>query len=213
MMKYIRIFGFILLYFLCTGKSCDEKSQEAAQKEEQSLQQAIDSVKTEFQADYLPGSSLKAFEENARQKLVSFTDYFRILNDLNLDSSFREQAAGMIRELFYPGKVRLDLSLPGKPALNKIDLDELLKGKALREYNRSELIIDSIRVTDPLHRTGASEYRGILEFTQGFSGISAKDTVIARPQARKMDIIAIKVKRPFGKDTLLIWKILLGDIH
>lgn len=213
MMKYIRIFSFILLYFLCTAKSCDDRAQENVQDEERTLHGTMDSLKTEFQADYLPEASLNAFVENAKQKLVNFADYFRIVADTSLDRSFRDQADQLIRDLFYPGTVQLDLSLPGKPAGKKIYLDELLKGDLFIKYSTSELIIDSIRVINPLHRTGESEYRGVLEFTQGFRGFSLNGPVIAGPEPRKIEIIAEKVRKPFGNDTLLIWKIFLGDMY
>ena len=67
-------------------------------------------------------------------------------------------------------------------------------------------------IADIAYRT-ESTYKGILMFSQQLRIFSASDTLIRGSFQKKVDIIAAKIRKPFGNDTLKSWKVFLGTIE
>ena len=189
MRKYLIIPGLLLAFFLFSAKSCDEDTEENRRLEEVEMKEAIDSVKGEFEAEFLTEESLFAFEQKAKQKLRDFADYWNIANDTSLDSAFRGQAETMSKNLFYLQQVPMTSRHP-----------------------TFEIFIDSIHVVQPLQRTVNSGYYGILGFKLEVREYTLGDTVITGPNSKMIEMVATKTASPFGSDTLKIWKVYLGKM-
>jgi len=187
--RYLIIPGLLFAFILFSAKSCEKDTEENRRLEEAEFKEAVDRVKDEFEADFLREESLFVFEQKAKQKLKDFADYMNIANDTSLDSAFRAQAANMANDLFY--------------------------SQTAPEFSSDKvfgLAIDSIRVIEPLHRTGNSGYQGILGFCQKVKEYTKGDTVIIGSTSKMIEMVAVKSTSTFGSDTLRIWKIYLGKL-
>lgn len=211
-MRVFRISGLFILYLLLCSKGCDDREAKTQQKETAALEFTQDSVLAKFQSDILPEVSLRAFEENAKQKLVDFADYFSIMCDTSLDSSFRKQAEKMIKDMFYRDDLQLELTLPGKQEMFEITLEKLLNMNFLSKYNKSELTFDSIYVSEFLHMDKTARYTGKLTFRQGFKALTGKDLISIKPIRKNVSVFVTKYPKPFGKDTMKVWEVFLGEI-
>jgi hypothetical protein len=212
-MKFLRITGFLLIYLLLCSKGCDDREEKSPQLDEAKVKKAYDSILLNFRTDILPESSLRAFEENAKQKLADFADYFNIVIDTSLDTSFRHQAAKMIREIFYRDNLQLQLTLPGKMETQAITLDELMSHSFLSGYGKPGLILDSICISDHIHSNGSSGYTGKISFRQGFTGISEKDQIFINPTPKEVILHLNKHPKQFGSDVRDVWELSLGQIE
>ena len=187
---FARTLGMMLLFLVVTAKTCEDHSVDAIREEEAELNTSIDSIRQEFQSEHLSETDLAAFEEKAKQKLADYADYFLIVSDTSLDTSFRNQAGAMIRELFYTGET---------PAGFPICLN-------------SRLFIDSMAVAESLHRSGKQEYTGVLAFRQECRSVTTMDTIIVDISCKRISVYAAKTVKIFGNDTLLVWNVFLGKI-
>jgi hypothetical protein len=211
-MKFFRITGLFMLYLLLSSKGCDDRESKSQQQEDTELEIKQDSLLAKFSSDILTEPALRAFEENGKQKLADFADYFNIMADTSLDTSFRNQAKKMIRDLFYPANPQLDLTLPGQTETRKFRIDELLNINFLSGYRKPELILDSIRLRDPLHVDKSSGYIGTLSFRQGFKAFSGNEPIAVKPVWKIVLIIAERHPKRFGKDAKEVWEVFLGPI-
>jgi len=76
-----------------------------------------------------------------------------------------------------------------------------------------DLNFDSIILSEPLHRDNDLNYTGNLEFFLRYDAHPVSNSVIAHSNSKRADIIATKVRKPFGRDTLQIWQVYLGNIR
>ena len=190
MRRRLIIPSLLVASILFSAKSCYEDTEENRRMEEEALIKAMDSVKDEFGAEFLHEESLFAFEQKAKQKLRDYADYLSIATSDTLDMAFRAQADSMIRDLFMPG------CIPGIPQKGPVKLS-----------------LDSIYVFNPLHRSGRFEYRGTLSFVQHTRNLSGDKSILRKPEQKMIEIFAVRQVIPIDTDTLVIWKVLLGDIH
>ena len=70
MRRFIYIFIGLLIYLVFSSRSCVPDTEKIS--EEVLVEQAMDSLKSEFASDDLPGRSLRAFEAKATEKLADF---------------------------------------------------------------------------------------------------------------------------------------------
>jgi hypothetical protein len=211
-MKAVRITGAMLLYLLLAAPGCEGPEPVTDQQKNSALVASRDSIRNAFTADHLTDADLRAFEENARQKLSEFADYFNISADRSLDTFFRMQASRAVRDLFLPGSVQLSLSMPGKRYPKNLSLDGLLENGLGKAPGPGRILFDSIRLVEPLHLTGALEYRGLLQMSQSSQAISGNDTLTSGPVSAKVEIAAVKTVKVFGSDTLDVWEVFLANI-
>ena len=213
MRKFLVIFCAILAYLALSSKSCSSDEKEEAANKEAELVKTRVSIKNEFESDDLSRKSLKGFEAKAKQDLVDFSDYLTICSDNRLDSSFRNQARLMILDLFISDSVRISGLLINGQYQKIVPLVELLNSKAADSYNSINFKFEDIKVREPFRRTDEFNYKGRLSFSRTMKARNASDTVTTNPFRMEADIYASKVLKAFGKDTLRVWEVFLGEIR
>jgi hypothetical protein len=212
MRKFLIIFCAILVYLVISSKSCGSDEQEEAASKETELALTKQNIKNEFESDELSKKSLKAFEVKAKQELVDFSDYLRICSNKQLDSSFRTQARRMIRDMFITDSVRINGLLIDGQDKKIVPLIELLDFKAAGNITSMDLKFDDIKLTEPLRKTDEFNYKGRLAFSRNVKTFTAFDSSTYSPARMEAEIYASKVFKAFGKDTLQVWSVFLGDI-
>jgi hypothetical protein len=212
MRRFLIIFAVALAYLLLCSKACDDNVQENEKMEQDKIIAIRDSIRDEFEADYLSEGSLYALEATARQKLSDFADYMQIMTDTTLDSSFKKKAGDMIKKMFISENVRLHFSLQEDRKEKKLTVKELLADGLKTPYASARFIFDSIEVQEPLHRINTDTYSGKLSFTQKFTVYSQPDTPTTSSVRKTIDVFAMKVDKVFGDDTLSMWGVFLGDM-
>lgn len=213
----MRIFLIIpaafLVYFLVGPGSCGSDEMQESGREEAELYRTRDSIRNEFTADELTQQHVRAFEEKAKQILVDFSDYFNIYSDTSYDKTFRDHSLQMIFELFLSDSSTLNLLPPGQGTEEGLRLTAFFDSGIVFQNHYHRFIFDSIRISDSLQRTDSLRYSGNLVFSQQTDSFIAPDSVAVFYSDRKAEIIVAKVMRPFGSDTLQVWRVFLGDIH
>jgi hypothetical protein len=177
----------LILYLLLSSKSCDSNEQNSARRDKNKAEQSRDSITSVFGSEKLDQPELKAFEVTARLKLNDLADYLKILNDSAADQAFKQKAGEMASSLFIPGKT-VPSGLLG-------------------------IVFDSIRVTRSLERLNDSIYSGVLSFTFRLPASAGKSRPSSGACSKVVDIFALKQEKVFGKDTIRVWNVLLGDIR
>jgi hypothetical protein len=212
MRRFLYILGAILAYFVFCSKSCTSEEKDNSLRQETELAQTKKNIKEEFESEKLSRKSLRAFEVKAEQKLVDLADYLHIYDDESMDDSFKKQARQMILDLFLPDNVMINLNLSGEKDQKRFTVAEFLNKDQTSGYHSRDYIFDSIEIARPLRSTDETDYRGSLVFSCRMIAYSSSDTVRMGPVKMEADIIAAKVKKPFGTDTLSVWGVFLGNI-
>lgn len=207
MNRFFKISALILAYLLFSAKSCDNHNGEKT-----GITASIDSIRKEFQADNIREESLGAFETNARQKLSDFSDYLQLFMSPSIDSLFRDKTRDMIRDIFISDSVSLRFLQNQGTKDQELTLAQLLKNGLRNESMHSGFIFDSVKVYRPFTRISDTVYSGSLDFSQKLIRFSLQDTAVIRSEIKTADVFIVKRDKIFGKDTLRIWKVLLGNI-
>ena len=210
MRKFSYILMGCILYLLLSADSCNSNRPESSEMHDVELTKEMKDLKTEFESDALTEKSLTAFEVKAKQKLVDFSDFLAIYTTEPIDELFKSQARQMILDLFITGKVRINDLLVNEPDQKDILINDFLDLKS--EYRSMNLKCDSINISEPLHRTKEMNYTGSLRFYRLLEVRTSSDTLIIAPARMEVEIFVSKVKKPFGKDTLQIWNVSLGNM-
>lgn len=213
MRTYLIISVSLLAFLLFSSKKCESPEEENAVREEIAFKATLDSINMVFEADYLSEQTLRAFEEKSKQKLIDFADYLLIYTDKSLDETFRDHARRMIRDLFISDSVHINLKVSDEREKKNISINELLKMEPGPGESHMKFIFDSIDLSEPLHRVNDLNYKGSLKFSQQYEVTSVTNSPITCSVSKKVEIIATKVRKPFGGDTLQIWKVYLGNIR
>ncbi len=187
MKRIVKILPLILIYLIVCAKSCDNNEQSTLEFERYKATNVKDSITSVFESNTLNQNELKAFETMARLKLNDLADYLKIMNDSSAEKTFKEKAREMATALFIPGK-----KVPEYPP---------------------GTVFDSIRVCRKLQAVSDSLYSGQLGFSVKLSPSYQVKRNITDAGTRIVDIFALKQKKVFGRDTLKIWNVLLGDIR
>jgi hypothetical protein len=191
MKKLLKITGAVLLGIVLSAPGCEGPG--TGRQDEAALVASRDSILSEFTSDRLTDADVRAFEENARLKLSEFADYFNISTDPSLDTAFRTEARRMAGWLFRAG-------------------DERILADFYRDHRTCRISFDSIRLAEPLRPSAAAEYRGLLAARQTSRCTAGKDSTTAVDPAT-VEIIAAKTAKVFGRDTLNVWEVFLGDLR
>jgi hypothetical protein len=209
--KYLKISILAFVLFVIYAPSCvDEEAQ--AIREESLLTGARNDIRAEFEADYLSEAALFAYESTAKQKLTDCIDYLHILADTSLDMYFRLKAGEMIESSFITENVEVQLSQPGDKWSKKLEIQKLVKKGLKDELSFLDFSVDSIRVIQPLQRTGDDSYSGKLRFSQNFYNPDNSGTE-TKTISRSLNVFVIKEDKIFGSDTLRVWSVKLGNIR
>jgi hypothetical protein len=200
----------IVVYFLCSGKSCSSGEGEGSRMNAK-ITMIRDSVMEVFETDYLPDATLHAYELTAKQKLMDLTDYYMILNDTSADPLFRKRAADLIRASFITDQAIFKLNIHNWESSCR--LNEFLREGLANHYPLARVKMETIRIQSPLRRINDTLYTGKLRF--GLSTVLSLEDhhKIATPEQRSVEMHVARVKKVFGNDTLRVWSVLLGDMN
>jgi hypothetical protein len=212
-MKWISyIWILIIVYFICSARSCTEDEDSVAKREEQYIMNLTDSVKHVFMSDSLSDKSLRAFEITAIGKLNDFADYMKIISDTTLDLKFRQHAAELVRDLFVPGEIELKnwskaYSVPGLSNL------VLLLEHSLSEGISCWIQPSQINVINPFTQVNDSTVTGSLSFIQNCIPFNTTGQFEIVSGEVVIDIYIIKEIKSFGDKRLRVWEVYLGAIE
>jgi hypothetical protein len=213
MRKSLFILMLLLVYLLFSSKSCSSDEKDVADRQEADLMKVKKSLKDEFESEKLSRKSLNAFEVKAEQKLVDLADYLQIYSDNKMNEAFKGQARQMILGLFISDSVKISSVLSDEKEGNSLPLTKFLHIDEGSNDLSIDFKFDSIEIIKPLHRTGEFNYAGSLAFTRRIISYSSSDTLFFSPVKMDVDIIAAKINKTFGKDTLRVWEVFLGEIR
>jgi len=211
MERRLTILFSILLYFILCGKSCvKEPAQDFRRIKE--VETAKDSIRIEFEADYLSEEARVAAEMTAIQKLADLADYMKIYTDASMDTLFREKAGEMIRGIFFTEDARLAMGTTRNKKMKSITMGEFMKEGFGKDFIYTEVIFDSIRVMEPLQKSGELEYTGKLSANQAIISYTDSDSVFSPSIPVTIEIISSRRIKIIGNDTLMVWTVSLGDM-
>jgi len=210
MRKFIFIIAAILCYITLSSKSCSDRKQNDNLSQEEKLIHEKADIRNEFESEFIPEKSLTAFEYKAKQKLTDLSDYLNILSDSSIDNSFKEQSKLMVLNLFVSDTIGISNCLTNDTDFRKESIKNFVKNTTFTGSNK--IILDSIRVIEPLHITSDHSYNGRLAFSRRMKNRSAKDTFWSPPASLQAEFFVSKIKKSFGTDTLQVWHLSFGTI-
>ena len=211
-MKWTRyILILIMIYLVCSARTCNEDEETTASNEEKYIMNLKDSVKHVFMSDSLTDQLLRAYEVTALEKLNDFADYMRIFSDTTLDLKFRQHAAELVKGLFISDKIELysRSKIYPEPDFNTL---EFLLAYGLSEGISCWINPLQITVSNPFVRKNDSTFIGNLSFINKCVPLSRKDTSEIKSRELVIDIYLVKKLRSFGIDQIRVWDVYLGDI-
>jgi hypothetical protein len=204
--------ALVLFYLLTTAKSCDRQEQDDDSRDQARIKSAQDSLRSTFASDTLPGASLRAFEATAKIRLADFSDYLSILADTSVDAAFRNKAREMILALFISENSVLWLTGPGNQGRREVSVKQVLASAEEGAAMLGKIMPGSIVAQNPLQRAGDSIYTGQLSFSYIPSGHDPEKTPEQKPAGGTLNFLLAKHKKAFGKDTLMVWEVFLGEL-
>lgn len=210
--------GFLILlaipaYLILSSKSCDSDREHNAAMQKAKTEQTKEWIREEFETEYLTGQTLRAFELKAKQKLVDFADYLSLYYNKKLDKALKDQAGQVIAGLFASDKTVIQSFFPPKNNSIGYPLTDFLGHDFMPEYNTVNVLIDSIAIDTPLRRSGNDLFRGTLTFFRRLEACTPSDTLMIPGNRMNVEIIAKKVNKTFGSDTLQVWGVFLGNMR
>ncbi|MBN2172996.1 MAG: hypothetical protein JW731_02610 [Bacteroidales bacterium] len=206
MNRFLKISSFLLLSMVLWAPSCEDE-EESARKEMALLKETREDIRQEFESEYLNEASLFAYEANAKQKLSDCFDYFTIVSDTLQSIAFRKKAGEMIVSNFISTPVYLDFIDTETIQDSAVEMRKMIKSILDNEISLSRFSADSIYVLESLQRVKTSKYAGKLGFNLIFLNTTETDN-----KDRAVEFYLEKEKKTFGKDTLNIWNIRLGNL-
>ncbi|MDZ4203860.1 MAG: hypothetical protein U1C46_03475 [Bacteroidales bacterium] len=209
MKRILKILALALVYLIAGGRSCSDEEQASEFIRNKTLSEITDSIRLEMDTDDLPEHLLRAFELAAIQKLSDFTDYWQIVTDASLDTTFRKQAAVLARSLFINDDVCLNLRFQNDLSDELLPLDKLLNAVLNDQNVKSNFIIDSIGVEKPFTRISDAAFLGYLKFkiNRPHGMLDHKVTIA---ESNRIEILLVKADKKLGGQTLKIWSVWLG---
>ena len=119
----------------------------------------------------------------------------------------------MIRDIFISEDVRLSFGNNEKKYAKNPVLSQFLEKGPDNDYYSASIVFDSIYISDPLKKTGAESYAGVLGCFQEIAYITGADTITTPPEAITVEMFATRAIKIFGADTLFVWEVSLGDMR
>lgn len=203
---------FISLYLLFCGKSCTDDSV-IIKIQETEAEKAKDSIRHEFEADYLTEEARYAAETNAIRKLNDLADYLEIYADKSMDSIFRAQAGNMIRGLFDTGDAGLSFGEIKNRKMKYLAVDEFIEKGFGKDVSKAKVVFDSVMVLAPLQKSDKESYTGKLEAYQSVIRYSLTDSIISPTIPITIEFISSRQIKIVGSDTLNVWVVSLKGLQ
>ena len=155
---------------------------------------------------------MKAFEKRAIQKLEDLKDYFEILSNSKIDTTFKNQAIVMASELFSTKEntitINLDESKESTPQKASSFFNSLQNGNlAMLSFQ-----IHDIYMIKNIKHLNENEYKGAIKFMLSVTSNNKEIQIPPKIVEMQCDIIAKKVRKQFGKESKQVWEVFLGNI-
>jgi hypothetical protein len=212
MKRFVIITCSVMAFLVFCSKSCETPENKATMNEEIAFKATLDSITSSFVTDHLSEQTLRSLEVKAEQKLADLADYLQIYTDKSLDKSFRDHARQMIRDLFISDSVMIFLLVTPGISEECISLKDFLRSSTGLPGKSLKFTFDSLILTKPLRRINEICYTGNMSFLQRYQMPCSSNPEVSYSVKKEVEIIAKKVTKAFGSDTLKIWSVLLGDI-
>jgi hypothetical protein len=197
------------LYLLLCSQGCDHRD-EAGQADQARVEKTQDSLRAAFQSGNLSEESLKAFETMAEQKVADLGDYFGILRDSSIAETFKEKTREMILGLFINDSSLLHLEGPGRSA-EPVSVNSLIRPGSGYSSLPGNIPYDSVRVIHTLHQINDTLCSGQLCFPFRVPGKKEGKQAGKPVSSCTVDFIVLRCSKKFGKDTLKVWSVFLGN--
>jgi hypothetical protein len=200
----------VFLYLLLTAESCGGDEQYTARQEQKKLDSSIVSISKEFSSSDVSAFTLLIFGETARMNFQDLLDYLTLLSDTTLAPAFAARAGLMTGELFVSANALLQFGGEKGTGLKKIPVYELIDTKSGVFKCIQVIPPDTVWVNRDLKRISDTLYAGELGYaTLGKNLLKMQGTIF--PGNGTMEFFAVKRPKCFGKDTLRIWRVMLGE--
>jgi hypothetical protein len=210
MKKAIQLSVFILLYMLFCAKSCDNEEQFTEARQQQLIKNEKDSIRKAFGSDTLSVAALYAFEETAKLRFTDFLDYLSVLTEKNTAPEFMTHARQMTRSLFRSEDLVFRFNLPDGSGKKVITLKEFTGEGSAPPENISTIQPDSIFLVQHLKPVSDTVFAGRLGFLSR-NVLTRTELKKYHLSGRTMDFYAVRREKSFGKDTLMVWTVFLGE--
>lgn len=211
MKRALKITALALVYLFLCGKSCQD-DQEITLRQEEEVAAIKDSLRSEFETEYLSEESRFALEASAIQKIKDLADYLTIFLDPAMDSLFRQQAAGMITGMFHSMDAELSIGFPPTDNETSGKVRDIFGEMGWHGWQSIAIEFDSLTVPDHLQRSGTGSYHGKIRGHQKLTFKPVFDSVSSFHDPVTIHISASQEEKIFGPDTLRVWSIFLGDM-
>jgi hypothetical protein len=198
MKRSFQILTLGVLYLLLCSKSCSDREEFDAKREQEEIRQTKDSVIAVLGSDTIKVSALRAFEVEAVQKTADLIDFFNILSDTSLSPEFKDNAKMMINRMF----------VSGHPAIRYADEDRFGTSEDLPKCS---MVTDSVFFTRPLCRINDTLFNGrlVCNFVRSQK---MRQSVKACPGNAGIEIIVGKRDKQFGSKTMKIWSVYFSEV-
>ena len=211
MKKTLHLLMLIIIYLLCGARSCSESDLKDG-NEKNLISASKDSIKKAIEIDIPDTELLKTHEQMAKQKLLDFADYMKIVSDTTIDARFRQQAAEMARKLFISGQINIrNWDIISEHSKNRT-LNQFL-AKNLNEGSTYWIQLEGIDIAKPLSQTNDSAFIGRLSVYK--SSLSFEKQLVTKKYTEKVlvDFHLQKKTKSFGNDRVKVWEVYLGEIY
>ena len=209
-MKMIsHLFFLLLIYLICSARSCNDNRNDREKEELKRIAVSKDSIRNVF--DVATPQSIATYEVTASQKLLDFADYLKIASDTTMNTDFRQQAATMAEKLFVSKNSNIQrLDQQFKNDCPKT-VNEFLH-KSRNNEMHPVFLPEQIKMKTPFERENDSTFKGRLQFSLKFkdSESASKKAVV---ETLFIDVYLIKKAKSFGQEQVKVWEVLLGDVR
>ncbi len=213
MKRFLKISAIILVYFIVCANGCNGPGETAASGELERTKSARDSISELTSFDSLPAAVLSGYEMAAINRLSDFSDYLRVFSDTSTGSVFRKKAGEMICGLFIAPDVSINLSYSPGNNENTISPMDFLRPGFETEGLAGGMKFADIKTAMPFRRENDTLCSGRLVFSIGQPQANQGSMAASGSMNRMADIYAVRHRKIFGRDTLKVWEVYLGEIE
>jgi hypothetical protein len=200
-LKQINIAILLLMFTLSAQSQTDEKESNYYQ-----LQNTMSNNMQ--QSSY----NLVGFEGRAIQKLEDFANYLEIISNKEYDITLRKHALSLAGKLFYNDNIKIKNSDKLLSSLSVLELNEYLNSILKNGYAKITVEISNQSYIESLKQSKSDSYSGKLLFEQTNTYIEDNKVQEKKTEKKEVDIILIRKEKEFGKKTIPVWNVFLGDI-
>lgn len=204
------ILSLLIVWLVCSADGCNENAGMMERIEENQIASIKDTIRDVFEAGFPDDHLLRAYEESAKHRLADFADYLKISSDSSVDIVFRKHAAEMAGKLFKSASA--DVSLwDSSPQSGRISIDSLIKTSLAGCINSFIIPVETI-INSPLKMKNDSVYQGSISFYPQRNQYTKNDSPETGKSPLVIEVYALKKVKHFGKESLTVWEVFLGDI-